>query len=277
MGCWGMGLTQSDEFCEVYEQFMEEYDSGKSVSDISKDILAQHHKEFDDEDGIMHDVYFALAKAEWMCCEQSLFILQRVKEIIESGANLDFYESLGADVKDLKVRKKNLTAFYEALQKPRKKARKRYTNSSDCEKPFPPMEIGDCFAYKYDNGKRILIVLDWVRMPEWEQQVFCCILKNTYSVAEIKEINYLEQEVGHVDCYFGSDFLGKSNLQKVGTIRVPINAKNQILGKNVVSFGAKSDFKADYSRSSSLKLSELLGARQIYDTSTGRISLESKF
>lgn len=29
MGCWGMGLTQSDEFCNVYDQFMEEYDHTK--------------------------------------------------------------------------------------------------------------------------------------------------------------------------------------------------------------------------------------------------------
>lgn len=62
----------------------------KSVSDISKEILAQYHEEFDDDDGILHDVYFALAKAEWMCCEQSVIILRRVKEIIESDANLEF-------------------------------------------------------------------------------------------------------------------------------------------------------------------------------------------
>ena len=24
MGCWGMGMTQSDQFMEVYEAFMEE-------------------------------------------------------------------------------------------------------------------------------------------------------------------------------------------------------------------------------------------------------------
>ncbi len=63
---------------------MEKYDQGESVAGISKDILAQYHKEFDDKDGIMHDVYFALAKAEWMCCEQSKDILKRVGEIIAS-------------------------------------------------------------------------------------------------------------------------------------------------------------------------------------------------
>ena len=31
MGCWGMGMTQSDQFMEVYESFMDEYNEGASV------------------------------------------------------------------------------------------------------------------------------------------------------------------------------------------------------------------------------------------------------
>ena len=88
MGCWGMGMAQSDEFCENYDNFMEEYDNGKAVAEITADILAKYHAEFADDDGVMHDIYFALAKAEWMCCEQSELVLRRVREIIESGANV---------------------------------------------------------------------------------------------------------------------------------------------------------------------------------------------
>ena len=89
MGCWGM--AQTDEFCETYDNFMEEYDEGKPVAEITAGILAKYHAEFDDDDGIMHDIYFALAKAEWMCREQSEAILARVKEIIETKANIEFY------------------------------------------------------------------------------------------------------------------------------------------------------------------------------------------
>lgn len=39
MGCWGMGITQSDEYCDVYERFMEEYDEGKPVFNIKKIFL----------------------------------------------------------------------------------------------------------------------------------------------------------------------------------------------------------------------------------------------
>ena len=43
MGCWGMGITQSDEYCEIYERFMEEYDEGKPLLDIKQDILASNN------------------------------------------------------------------------------------------------------------------------------------------------------------------------------------------------------------------------------------------
>ena len=64
MGCWGMGMTQSDEFCEIYSRFMEEYDRGEDPIAIKKEILSEYLAQFDEEDGVLHDVYFAIAKAE---------------------------------------------------------------------------------------------------------------------------------------------------------------------------------------------------------------------
>ena len=42
MGCWGMGMTQSDEFCEVYDNFMEQYNNGDEVSVITEKILKDY-------------------------------------------------------------------------------------------------------------------------------------------------------------------------------------------------------------------------------------------
>ena len=106
MGCWGMGITQSDEYCEIYERFMEEYDEGKPIADIKADILDEYLEEFDADDGVLHDVYFALGKAEWMCGGISNEILEKIKQIIESGSNIAFYRELEATEKDLKQRKK---------------------------------------------------------------------------------------------------------------------------------------------------------------------------
>ena len=49
MGCWGMGITQSDEYCEIYERFMEEYDEGKPLADIKADILEEYLEEFEED------------------------------------------------------------------------------------------------------------------------------------------------------------------------------------------------------------------------------------
>ena len=67
MGVWGAGLTQSDEYCEVYDSFMEKYDAGELVEAITAEILNGYLSEFDADDGVLHDVYFALAKCQWMC------------------------------------------------------------------------------------------------------------------------------------------------------------------------------------------------------------------
>ena len=86
-----------------------------TCGEVAAAILSKYHAEFDDEDGVMHDVYFALAKAEWMCCAQSELVLNRVKEIIESGANIEFYRELEATESDLKLRKKNLEKFLKKV------------------------------------------------------------------------------------------------------------------------------------------------------------------
>lgn len=45
---------------------MEKYDAGKSVDTITDEILDGYLSEFDADDGILHDVYFALAKCQWI-------------------------------------------------------------------------------------------------------------------------------------------------------------------------------------------------------------------
>ena len=145
MGVWGAGLTQSDEYCEVYDSFMEKYDAGESVDTITDEILDGYLSEFDADDGILHDVYFALAKSQWMCGALSDTIMATVKEIIQKGKNLAFLEELDADDRFLRDRKKNLDKFLLSLETPRKTPRKRKTPPK--ERHLPPANIGDVFSY----------------------------------------------------------------------------------------------------------------------------------
>ncbi|MBQ3490158.1 MAG: hypothetical protein IJA86_06185 [Clostridia bacterium] len=226
MGCWGMGMTQTDEFCEIYEKFMEEYDDGKAVSEITAEILANYHNEFDDDDGVMHDVYFALAKAEWMCCEQSEPILARVREIIGSKANITFYRELEATESDLRLRQKNLEKFWNMLQTPREKPRKRKRTAPLAKKTFPTLEIGDCFAYKYEDGFRVICVLERFRpRADREETVSVALFSNVYSSEKLKNTDFLQENTGKIFTVTASEFLGKSVIRKIAHVKIPSNCR----------------------------------------------------
>lgn len=255
MGCWGMGLTQNDEFCEVYENFMKRYNIGDEVSVIVSDILSEYHNAFSDDDGILHDVYFALAKAEWMSCAQSASILYKVKSIIESDANIAFYRELGATETDLKTRRKNLEKFWLALQTPRAKPRQRRIDPLNRTKDLPPVQVGECYAYKYEDGYRVLVILDRFKEEGWLEQVCCCILNNTFTSLQI---NIVDEEICFISNYVGVEFLAKSNIKKIGYVSLPDSFRTHIPQNNISCFGTKESFRKEISAPLKLTLSELL-------------------
>ena len=239
MGCWGMGITQSDEFCEVYDHFMERYNNGDDVCTITSDILEEYNSEFSDDDGVMHDVYFALAKAEWMCCAQSKKVLDKVKEIIESEADISFCRELGAAEKDLKIRQKNLEKFWDSLQTPRAKPRQRRIDPLDRTKELPPVQPGECYAYKYENGYRILVILDRFKKPDLLEQIRVCVLKDTFASlqADVKV-----EKIAYIADYIGIEFLAKSKLYKLPAIDLPADFGNRLPPQYVSWYGSKRDF-----------------------------------
>ena len=244
MGRWGVGLTQSDEFLEIYDDFMSEYDEGKPVSEITEAILNKYHKEFDDNDGIMHDVYFALAKAEWACGELSDRILTRVKAIIDSKANIEFLHSLEASEKDLREREKALNKFLNTIIVPRKAPRKRQ-RPKNVIKELPEYHIGECYRYKFDNGYRVFIVLDRKKPIGFRELLFCAILCRTFSTKELCDIEFLSEKVLLHACFAGEDFPGKSMVKKIGEISVPNDIQWKLLGENGIIFGSKKLFKTE--------------------------------
>lgn len=160
MGCWEMGITQSDEFCEVYDRFLDEYDQGKTVAEITESILSEYLGEFDETDGVLHNVYFAIAKAEWMCSEQSEKMLEKVQHIIDNNLNIAFYRELGATKSDLQLRYKNLQKFREMLQTPRKSPRKRNIPKNEQLSSLPK---GTVFWYRAKSDIYGAIVLDVIK------------------------------------------------------------------------------------------------------------------
>lgn len=163
-----MGITQSDEYCEIYERFIEEYDTGKPLLNIKMDILDEYLTEFDEKDGVLHDIYFAIGKAEWMCGGISPDIFEKISQIIKSGENITFYKELEATEHDLKLRQKNLDKFLNSLSTPRGKTKKRRTPTEkyiELAKPkLPPFLPGDIFAYEIGGRYRLLCFISRKRL-----------------------------------------------------------------------------------------------------------------
>lgn len=255
MGCWGMGLTQSDGFCEVYERFMQRYNNGEEVAVIVTDILSECRNEFSDDDGVLHDVYFALAKAEWMCCERSDAIMNKVKSIIDTDSNITFYRELGATESDLRKRRNILQKFWDSLQTPRAKPRQRRIDPLDRVKELPPIQPGECYAYKHENGYRIVVILDRFKEERLLEQVCCCVLKDTF---DSLDVSVMEEKIGYIANYIGIEFLGKSNLRKMRSIVLPQNCRMCIPPHYIAWYGKKKDFHKESISSLNLSLSDLL-------------------
>lgn len=256
MGCWGMGMTQSDEFCEVYDHFMEQYNNGDEVSVITEKILKDYHSEFSGDDGVLHDVYFALAKAEWMCCAQSKMILYRVKEIIDSGANINFYRELEATENDLKIRQKNLEMFWTSLQTPRAKPRQRRIDPLDRIKELPPVQPGECYAYKHEDGYRILVILDRFKEPHLLEQICVCVLKNTFAT---RQADVETEKIAYIADYIGIEFLGKSNLYILPSIILETGFKKKIPAHYVSWYGKKKGFHEEFTSALNISIAKLKG------------------
>ena len=220
MGCWGMGITQSDEFCDIYERFIEEYDEGKPLLDIKQDILDEYLEEFDENDGILHDVYFAIGKAEWMCGGISDEVLEKITQIIHSGANIEFYRELEASKSDLKLRQKNLDKFLSSLTVPREKPRKRkipIEKYQPIEKPkLPPFKCGDIFLYEVNGKYRLLCLISRGKFYS-TVATYCYVWQRLYEA--IPSIDDLVNELIIPLGYFTAEtFPNIENLKHFGNI-----------------------------------------------------------
>ena len=188
MGNWGVGISQSDTYCKTYERFMEEYDKGKPVSQITQDILAEWLEEFEEDDGVLYDVFFALGKAEWLCGGISESIFNRINEIIKNGKDIAYWQELSATPSDLKQRQKALQTFLNSISTPKATAKKRkisednyIAESRPSFLPMPKVKDGDVFACKRDGLYRVFAVVRHQK-SYGRTVVFCYLWKEKFAV-----------------------------------------------------------------------------------------------
>ena len=154
MAFWGMDLNQSDEFCEIYNEYMDLYDIGIDPTAITQQILSRYCFE-----NILHNVLFAIAKAEWDLGFRSESVFLKVNQIIDNRENITYYQSLGFSEQDINERSKKLLCFQALLQTSPKAPKKRKISACNRLKRLPK---GTVSYYEADDGYYGFVVLDAV-------------------------------------------------------------------------------------------------------------------
>jgi hypothetical protein len=147
MGAWGTAISSNDTYADIYGEFYDLYNDGLDVAEISKKLIAKNQETINDKDDC-NNFWFALAKAQWECKQLDKDIFDKVKKVVETGADLVVWRQLDADEKDIKKRKVVLDKFLADLQTERPKAKSRKKKIIR----QPVFEKGNCLTFKLENG-----------------------------------------------------------------------------------------------------------------------------
>ncbi|SEI51755.1 hypothetical protein SAMN05216327_102170 [Dyadobacter sp. SG02] len=147
MSTWGTSIASNDTYADVRKDFFDLYDEGVGVEEISRRLVIGYQETIHDN-GDCHNFWFALAKAQWECKQLDGELFERIRTIIESGADLKIWKELGSNEKDLKRRENALDKFLVELQSERPKAKSR--KKALIRQAL--YEKGDCLTFKLENG-----------------------------------------------------------------------------------------------------------------------------
>lgn len=147
MGAWGTGISSNDTYADIYGEFFDLYNNGLNVKEATEKLIAQHQNTINDSDD-KNNFWFALAKAQWECKELDKDIFNKVKQIIDSGADIEVWRQLEANEKDIRKRKVVLSKFLSELETRRLKAKSRQKKKIR----QPVFEKGDCITFCFENN-----------------------------------------------------------------------------------------------------------------------------
>ncbi len=124
MGTWNNKIDGNDTFQDVYQNFFDLYNQGQNPVEISKQIQDDFAEMFNDYDD-RNNSLFGLALAQWETKSLDPTVYKQVKEIIETGNDLEVWKGLGADENTLQKRKKELDKFLTKISTEKEKPKRR--------------------------------------------------------------------------------------------------------------------------------------------------------
>lgn len=229
MGVWGTAISSNDTSADIYREFFDLYNDGNDVAEISKKLIADNQEKINDTYDC-NNFWFALAKAQWECKQLDKEIFDRVKKVIEIGADLKIWRQLEADEKDIKKRIEVLDRFLADLQseRPKAKSKKRKIIRQ------PVFEKGDCVTFKLENGNYCgTIVLEAIKNTELGLNLIALTRINSKGKPTLKDFENSEIlsksfanwkndfEIGW--CYAIGLKTDKTEYEVLGKIKVDIN------------------------------------------------------
>lgn len=179
MAFWGMGLTQSDEFCQAYDEYLDMYAIEHSTLTVTACLLDKYKKQH--QGVIPHNVCFAVAKAQWRLGELSESLLLEVDRLIECGENIKYYRSLGFTEEDLAERQEYLFRFQKELRTARAPLKNCKVSVSNKYKRLPK---GTVSWYEADDGYYGFVVLDAV----YEGRLLAVTQKLPYPPQDVESV-----------------------------------------------------------------------------------------
>lgn len=142
MGYFGTGISENDTYLDVYTEFVNLYNKGETIANISKHLIDSNGDNIKDQSSPdPTSFWLALANAQWERKQLDPDVYKKVKYIIENDLDLQFWEEA-----DKQKRKKALVIFLNKISIQRDKAKPRIK-----QKP-PIFQKGDCLTLKLSNG-----------------------------------------------------------------------------------------------------------------------------
>ena len=147
MVTWGTGISSNDIYEDINYEFFELYNQGMEVSAITEKLI-QENKELIDSHEDQNNFWITIAKSQWECKSLDPKVLNRIKDIVESGKDIELWKELDASKSDLTKRQKVLDSFLKKISNEKKTSRKRKVKKSR----NAIFEKGDCLVFKLSDG-----------------------------------------------------------------------------------------------------------------------------
>jgi hypothetical protein len=217
MGAWGTAISANDEYADIYEEIIDEFNKGNPIETVINKVIEKYEIEFRDDTDSLHNLYFAAAFAAWECATRDDDLYHKVKEIIESGSDLKCWRELGASHQDLKKREKALFSFLTKLSTPTEKPKKPK------QIKFKPAlyEKGDVLSILLDDGSYSgAVVLEKLRVSEeFGSNFIVKALMNNNEKPSISEI--LNSKVYDFSWYLGVAYKKYiKRIEKIGNVPI---------------------------------------------------------